>query len=102
MHQDIQILLAVSGFVCAAIVGASAMPPLTARGGNSPASTSQEAFERTVTLERSYCRKLGGGTNCECFANKSSVILTNEEPRVPGMIYPERRALARSQAKASC
>lgn len=102
MHPDIPIFLAVAGFVSVAIVGASAMPPLTSGGGGSSAATDQEMFEQTVSLERSYCRDLGGRTNCECFANKSSVILTSQTQRVPGLVYPERHTLARSQAKASC
>ncbi len=102
MYQDIQIMLGVAGFVSVAIVGASFMPPLTTGGGSSPTGVNQEIFDRTVRLERSFCEEQVSRTNCVCFANKSSVVLTAEQPRVPGLIYPERKTLARLQARQSC
>jgi hypothetical protein len=84
------------------VFGVFQMPPLTS-GGNSGSSGLNEAeFKAALGEELAFCRKQPDAVNCRCFANKSAIIRTHQQPRVPSAIYADKEDLARGQASRGC
>lgn len=78
------------------------MPPLTSGGGGPLPGVSQAELEQAVNAEYAYCRASDTNVDCACFAQKSGVILSSNGPRVQGLVYAEKRDLARGQAEDGC
>ncbi|MBM1777720.1 hypothetical protein [Sulfitobacter geojensis] len=84
------------------VLGVFQLPPLTS-GGNSGSSGLNEAeFNATLSEELAFCRKQPDAVNCRCFANKSAIIRTHRQPKVPGALYVDKEELAREQASQGC
>lgn len=95
-------LLAFMLFGGAAIVyGVFSFPALTSGGGGNT-TVSQAEFEAVFNQELTYCLEKPADINCQCFANKSGVILSDRSPRTFGAEYADKQELARSQAELSC
>ncbi len=102
MQYNHKILLVVAIAVPAAIYGAFSTPPLTTGGSDGFAGVTREEFDQAVSAEYNFCRRNATTENCQCFAYRSSTILTNKETRVRGVIYADKHQLARDQAEQAC
>ncbi|MEM6940107.1 MAG: hypothetical protein AAF943_10655 [Pseudomonadota bacterium] len=84
------------------ITGAFMMPPLTSGESAPLVGIASEGFEEAQSAEFSFCRRANVPADCACFARRAGIIISNETPRVPGMIYPSKEQLARDQALIAC
>ena len=102
MPYNVRILL------YAVLVGASVIalifsfPSLTTPDVASISGGTKEELEAVFDQELSFCESQPDNINCQCFANISRVILSDNEPRVPGARYADKQDLARGQAADSC
>ena len=102
MPHNVRVLLyavLVSAFVIALIFS---FPSLTTPDTESISGGIQGELEAVFDQELSFCASQPDNVNCQCFANISRVILSDNEPRVPGARYADKLDLARGQAADSC
>lgn len=84
------------------VFGVSFFPPLTSGGNAAGSGVSQAEYEEIENQELAYCENSGYGVDCECFAEISGHILSQQNTRVPFTVYPDRTVLARHQASSEC
>ncbi|WP_299602139.1 hypothetical protein [uncultured Tateyamaria sp.] len=94
--------LAIIGTVVLLLFGISFFPPLTSGGNSAGSGVSQAEYEEITGQELAYCENSAYDVDCECFAEISGHILSQQETKVPFAVYPDRTALARGQASGEC
>lgn len=86
----------------AAIAIGFSLPPLTSGGTSSSIGVNEAVYRAHVQSERSYCEANRSDVNCKCFAQRSGVVQSFEQPQVRGFTYAEQKSLARAQAAKIC
>lgn len=81
------------------IGGISQLPALTEDTSSVEVGSTMQIV---MSQERSFCETYGQGVDCQCFAEKSGQIITNENSRDHRYLYADQRDLARGQALNSC
>ena len=99
MTKDLALAIYVTLGVFALVALGFTVPPLTAPGGALDKSAEHQA---TVQEEQDHCEASLDGVNCECFANTSGYIQSQESNEIFGFDYMDREELARNQASRSC
>lgn len=102
MPNDFRILFYAVLVSAAVIVLVFSFPSLTTRDNANTSGLTQVELEAVFDKELSFCESQPEDINCQCFASVSRVILSDNEPRVPGARYADKQDLARGQATDSC
>ncbi len=102
MPNDFRILFYAVFASAAVIVLVFSFPSLTTRDDASLSDPTGVGLEAAFSQELSFCASQPEDIDCQCFANLSSRILSDNEPRVPGARYADKQDLARGQATNSC
>ncbi|MGC1506174.1 MAG: hypothetical protein WA782_18795 [Sulfitobacter sp.] len=84
------------------VFGVFQVPPLTSGGNNGSSGQNEAQFKAAVSQELAFCRRQPDAENCRCFANRSAIIRSHDQPRVPSAIYADKQDLARGQAAQGC
>lgn len=84
------------------LVGNFSLPALTTDTSSTAGEAVSARFERMVVQEFSFCQSLGPEVDCACFAERSTIVMMNETPRIRGVVYPAKSELARGQAELDC
>jgi hypothetical protein len=103
MTSETAIALAVLLGGGALVVGVQMLPPLTS--WEAPAQgqvRSGTDWLDGAPSEYAFCAARLPGVNCTCFADKSSQILRDDNPRFVGWQYADKMDLALAQAVDAC
>ena len=102
MPYNLRILLFMLFGGTAVVIAVFQVPPLTSGGNSGKSGLNEAEFKAAVSAELAFCRRQPDAVNCRCFANKSAIIRSHQQPRVPSAVYADKEDLARGQAAQGC
>ncbi len=102
MTSEVSIALAVLFGGGLFIAGVSRVAPLTAWESPVPTRQISEKHEAAKDGGYAHCRAELSGVDCECFSQKASQILQEDNQQIAGWTYADKWDLAKSQATAAC
>ncbi|MDF3500563.1 MULTISPECIES: hypothetical protein [unclassified Sulfitobacter] len=102
MHYNFRILFFMLIGGAAVVYGVFQVPPLTSGGSGGASGANEAEFNAAVSEELAFCQAQPDAVNCRCFATKSAIIRSHQQPRVPTAVYADKETLARGQAAQGC